>query len=235
MSPIGGANGSFAQMAAPTMVDPFVQVIENKTWYGGPIYPTKYNKNLPDSENAFSSVNPWFQTMARTLNSVTGGNTARKGAIDVSPEVIEHFFEFAGGGLAKFVNNAATAGSRVIHGEEWLPEKTPFVRRVYGKATTESRRRDFYAAWEEVDAAKFEIDNLVKNVRKGTAGYQQLVSYGQTIGNGLPELIEQNKDAVIQHFAEGNKHMPPQITAAMGPGIIDQVLQLKKQFQAPVI
>lgn len=72
-------------------------------------------------------------------------------------------------------------------------------------------------------------------VRKGTAGYQQLVSYGQTIGNGLPELIEQNKDAVIQHFAEGNKHMPPQITAAMGPGIIDQVLQLKKQFQAPVI
>lgn len=72
-------------------------------------------------------------------------------------------------------------------------------------------------------------------LRKGTAGYQQLVSYGQTIGNGLPELIEQNKDAVIQHFAEGNKHMPPQITAAMGPGIIDQVLQLKKQFQAPVI
>jgi len=72
-------------------------------------------------------------------------------------------------------------------------------------------------------------------VRKGMAGYQQLVSYGQTIGNGLPELIEQNKDAVIQHFAEGNKHMPPQITAAMGPGIIDQVLQLKKQFQAPVI
>ncbi len=174
MSPIGGANGSFAQMAAPTMVDPFVQVIENKTWYGGPIYPTKYNKNLPDSENAFSSVNPWFQAMARTLNSVTGGNTARKGAIDVSPEVIEHFFEFAGGGLAKFINNAATAGSRVIHGEEWLPEKTPFVRRVYGKATTESRRRDFYAAWEEVDAAKFEIDNLVKNTRKGTAGQDEI-------------------------------------------------------------
>ena len=72
-------------------------------------------------------------------------------------------------------------------------------------------------------------------IRKGTAGYQQLVSYGQTIGNGLLELINQNKDAVIQHFAEGNKHMPPQITAAMGPGIIDQVLQLKKQFQAPVI
>lgn len=72
-------------------------------------------------------------------------------------------------------------------------------------------------------------------VRKGAAGYQQLVSYGQTIGNGLPELIEQNKDAIVQHFAEGNKHMPPQITAAMGPGIIDQVLQLKKQFQAPVI
>ena len=181
LSPIGGANidggkWTLAQMAAPTMVDPFIQVIENKNWYGGPIFPTKYNKNLPDSENAFSSVNPWFQSIARTLNSVTGGNTARKGAIDVSPEVLEHFFEFAGGGVAKCINNVATAGSRAINGEEWLPEKTPFVRRVYGKATTESRRRDFYTAWEEVDAAKFEIDNLIKNTRKGTAGVDEIAT-----------------------------------------------------------
>ena len=71
--------------------------------------------------------------------------------------------------------------------------------------------------------------------RKGMAGYQQLVSYGQAIGNGFPELVEQNKDAIIQHFAEGNKHMPPQITATLGPGVIDQVLELKKRFNAPIL
>lgn len=71
--------------------------------------------------------------------------------------------------------------------------------------------------------------------RKGMDGFSQLVSYGQAIGNGFPEMIQQNKDSIIQHFAEGKKHMPPQLTAQLGPGVIDQVLELKKRMQAPII
>lgn len=176
LSPIGGANGSFLQLISPTLLDPMVQIVENKTWYGGPIYPTKFNKHQPNSETFSSSIHPWFVDMARTLNrfdvpwlGIQGGNTAKAGTLDVSPEVIEHLVEFAGGGVAKFFSNIAKSGLRAYDGEEWLPEKTPFVRRLYGKATTESRRADFWKEWNTVDAARYEVDNLIKSVRKGTA------------------------------------------------------------------
>src|SRR5690606_41861244 len=51
---------SFLQMVSPTILDPVVQVAENKTWYGGAIFPTKFDKNKPDSESYFSSVHPAF-------------------------------------------------------------------------------------------------------------------------------------------------------------------------------
>ena len=183
LSPIGGAQGSVGQMIAPTMVDPFLQVKENKTWYGGPIMPPKRNKNQPDSETYFSSAPTWAIEMAKTLNridlpwiGIKGGNSARSGSLDISPEVLQHFFEFAGGGVAKFIGNVGSTATRAYNGQEWLPEKTPFVRRVYGKATTESRRRDFYKEWEEVDAAKYEVDNLIKNTRRGKAERDEIVA-----------------------------------------------------------
>lgn len=172
-NPLGSA-ASLGQFVAPTMLDPFMQVIENKNWYGGKIFPNKRDKNLPDSENYFSSASPWFVDAAKYLNRLTGGNSARAGTLDISPEVIEHFFEFATGGVGKFIGNAVASGQRVVNGEEWLPEKTPFLRRVYGKATTTSRRRDFFEAWDKVDAAKYEVDNLIKGLRNGKSGRDEV-------------------------------------------------------------
>lgn len=88
---------------------------------------------------------------------------ARPGYVDVSPEVIEHYVEFAGGGVAKFVMNALNSGERLINGEEWLPEKAPFVRRLYGKSTSESRKREFFEAWDDVDRAQYEVKKLTKD------------------------------------------------------------------------
>lgn len=158
-----GAAGSFWQFVAPTMLDPGVQVLENKTWYGGPIQPTKYDQRKPDSENYFTSAPGWAVGFARGLNSATGGNPGRAGSIDVSPEVIEHYVEFAGGGVAKFVMNAINSGTRLMKGDEWLPEKAPFVRRLYGKTTTESRKREFFEAWDDVDRAQYEVKQLTKD------------------------------------------------------------------------
>ena len=160
-NPLGEA-GSLSQIFTPTLLDPVLQVSENKTWYGGPIYPTKYDRKKPDSENYFSTVHPAFIAAAKWLNSTTGGNAARSGVIDVSPEVLEHYAQFAGGGVAKFVLNATGTGQRLLSGEEWVPEKTPIVRRLYGAQTTSSRRADFFEKWNEVDAAHYEATQLAK-------------------------------------------------------------------------
>ncbi len=157
-----GTSVSFWQFVSPTMLDPGIQVLENKTWYGGPIYPTKFDNRKPDSESYFSSVPPWARETAKFLNDNTGGNIARPGLIDISPEVLEHYVTFAGGGVAKFASNSIAAGARVVNDEEWIPEKTPMVRRLYNKATTSSRQREFYEAWNDIDTAHYELTKLKK-------------------------------------------------------------------------
>jgi hypothetical protein len=162
MNPIGSSS-SFAQFVAPTFMDPVVQTLENRNWFGGPIYPQKFDRKKPDSETFFASVPAWAVDLARFLNSSTGGNVGKPGLIDVSPETIQHYLEFMGGGLGKFVLRAWKTGERVVNGDEWLPDQTPFVRRLYGKTTTLSRRREFYEAWNEVDQARYEVNKLRDN------------------------------------------------------------------------
>lgn len=160
-NPMGSA-ASFGQFVAPTFLDPVVQVLENKTWYGAPIFPQHKPKHQPWSETFQSSAPEWAIEVARIMNQATGGNQARSGLVDISPDVLEHYLEFAMGGVGKFVLNAVNSGERVVSSDEWLPEKTPFVRRLFGKTTTVSRYREFYEAWDEVDAAFYEVRTLSK-------------------------------------------------------------------------
>jgi len=67
-----------------------------------------------------------------------------------------------GGGAARTVLNAIKTGKTLLTGEEWLPEETPFLRRVYSEQTTTSRLREFYNAWEEVNQAYYEVGQLRK-------------------------------------------------------------------------
>lgn len=162
-NPVGGSvDAPLMQTLSPTILDPYVQVETNKTWYGGPIYPTKYDKRKPESQNYFDSAPDWAVETSRILNEMTGGNRARSGYIDVSPEVLEHYLEFIGGGVGKFANRLYATGERIAHGEEWLPEKTPILRRFYSKTTATAKKREFYEAWDDVDSANYEVKQLKK-------------------------------------------------------------------------
>ena len=171
-SPLGAAP-TWGQMVSPTLLDPFVQIDQNKNWFGGPIQPKKFSEHKPDSENFYSTAPAWAIDFARWLNRVSGGDRGKAGAVDVSPESIEHLVEFAGGGVSKFAANIWNTGQRAYNGQEWLPEKTPFVRRLYGKATTESRRRDFFEKWNEVDGTHYQFDIARRNQdRESMARYR---------------------------------------------------------------
>lgn len=179
---------SFLQMASPTILDPVVQVAENKTWNGNPIYPVKYDRRKPDSESYFASVHPFFIDMAKVLNSATGGNAAKPGNVDLSPEVLEHYAQFLGGGVAKFLLNMSGTAQRALSGEDWVPEKTPILRRVYGAQGATSRRQDFYEQYQKVDAAFYEMQQLAKaGDREGvqrvrTENAAEIAAYGAMHG-----------------------------------------------------
>ena len=162
-NPMGSA-GSFLQYASPTLLDPAVQIMENRNWFGGRISPKKFDDREPDSQLYFDSAPTWAKEVARIMNEKSGGNIGRPGWADFSPETIEHWAEFAGGGTAKFFFNSIATAERFVDGEEWLPEKTPLVRRVYGRQdSVVSRKREFYDAWADVDQAHYEVKALAKD------------------------------------------------------------------------
>lgn len=125
--PIGGEK-SLLQRISPTVLDPLVQVAENKDWTGSPLKPFDFPGDMrPESQRYFSSVSPAAREVSAFLNRMSGGDKAEPGAIDVSPEVLEHWYEFIAGGLGRQANRFVTLFEQ---GEATPLAKVPILRRV---------------------------------------------------------------------------------------------------------
>lgn len=127
-SPVGESG---LNIIAPTVLDPFVDIITNKNFAESRIMPDKnpYEKvATPNAYRAFSSVSPWWRISAEALNSVTRGNEQKSGIIDISPEAIEHLVNTYTGAAGGFAGRVATW----LTDPEMPTSQKPFVRKVYG-------------------------------------------------------------------------------------------------------
>jgi hypothetical protein len=130
-SPVGESG---ANIIAPTFLDPFVDIITNKNFADSKIMPDKnpYEKvPTPDSQRAFSTVDPWWRISAEALSSVTGGDEQKGGFIDISPESIEHLVNTYTGAAGGFAGRVATW----LTDPEMPTSQKPFVRKVYGEVS----------------------------------------------------------------------------------------------------
>ena len=129
-NPLGGED-DLVQIASPTFLDPLVQHATNKNFAGKNIRPTQFpgSPQKPDSEMYFKNVSPWARDIAATLNKGTGGDKVTPGYIDVSPETIQHFYEFATGGMGRFLGNTTAVGQQLAEGKGVSIRNVPFARR----------------------------------------------------------------------------------------------------------
>lgn len=156
-NPLGG-EGSLLQLVSPTAFDWLVQISENKNFFGSPIYPTKgYDRSKPDSELHFKSARPESVKLAKTLNKVTGGNRYRKGAIDISPETLDHVFDTMTGGLGRFVVDLAGTMDSFVKSEQRPARKIPFLRKVYGEQDGSFDNRSYWETVEKIDVLQKEL------------------------------------------------------------------------------
>jgi hypothetical protein len=163
-SPIGDAT-SIGQFVSPTIADPFIQLDENKSWNGGKIYPSNdFDESpAPDSAQSFASTPQGYKNFAQWLNHVTGGTEVTPGKIDVSPETMQHWVDFAGGGLARFVTSAIDAPIKYFTDKASLEAREiAFVRRVVGTIGPRENQELFYSHLREIQYAKDEIDAIYK-------------------------------------------------------------------------
>ena len=159
-----------AKAALPTIVTPFWELASNENFFGAPIYrenlPLASAVQYPRSSLAQTSTSPIFKAASTLLNSFSGGNEYEPGGMDVSPDVLEHMFEYATGGAGAFVLRGTKALETWAKGEDLELRETPFVRRMMRESTGVTNQSEFYDRQEKLrrkDAA-----------RKGLRGKQRV-------------------------------------------------------------
>ena len=139
LNPIGGTE-SFFNFVAPTVADPFIDIVENKDFAGKPIVKevSSYDPTPPpDSQLFWSTTSPSLKWVSENLNALTGGSKVEKGFVDVSPDTIDFWLGYLTGGAGMFVQRTSdfafgTIPTALTDGfEDEFIRQTPFVRKVF--------------------------------------------------------------------------------------------------------
>jgi hypothetical protein len=156
VNPMGGldpdATGyGFLNFVAPTIADPFIDIAENEDFANKPVYKeaSQFGVPAPDSQLYWSTTSPSAKWITDNLNSLTGGTPSMSGYIDISPDILDFWFEFATGGVGRFVQRTAEFGAstapKIITGdfEDEMVRAIPLARKVVGSVSDREDTENF--------------------------------------------------------------------------------------------
>lgn len=144
---------SLVKTGSPTVLDPVVEILANENFFGSPVFTTAFpGQNIPDSQMAKSSTSDYLVNGAKFINGLTGGNENEPGAIDVSPDVAQHLFNFAFGGAGATGLRTLTALDKFAENEDVSVNDLPFVRRLMGEVDHRTSQEDFYERRADIKA-----------------------------------------------------------------------------------
>lgn len=161
-------SATFLQTISPTISDPFVQVGENKTFFGSPLMPegNPFAKfKVPDSEKYWNSARTPSVWIAKQMNRLTTGDKLTPGLIDISPETLDLVFDTFTGGAGKFMANTLSLPATVAKGEFELA-KAPFARRVVGRKSEHKVISDYRKNTEHIYRLRAKAKEFPKNLSK---------------------------------------------------------------------
>ena len=150
----------------PSSVKPIIEVANNKSWYGSPIWKeTEYNKPLPQWTKAFKSANRDLVNFAALLNEVSGGNKYKKGEIDLNPAAIEYLLRQYTGGIFTVYNQVRNMIDVARNNKDFDWRYVPLANRVVmtgGDEQNASRGLDkkFYDYLDRYKAKAAEINGF---------------------------------------------------------------------------
>jgi len=175
ISPLQGP--TLSQAVAPTAFDPFVQQSENKNFFGAPIKPEqpKFGAKKKESDLYFESVRPGSLWTAKKLNEWTGGSAMEKGYIDISPEILDHYYDALGGGTGKFISDVGYTGKiaakeivESVHGKEMKDKdefslrRLPFVKAFFGSKPEKKQLQYIYETFERSSIDQLNKEEVTK-------------------------------------------------------------------------
>ncbi|QYG04005.1 LPD38 domain-containing protein [Massilia sp. NP310] len=217
-----GSGGTLSQTLAPTFLDPFVQLTENKDFAGNQIYrenlsrddPTPGHTRSKDSATAFSK---WG---SQALNSLTGGTDYKPGAVSPTPDQIDFFLGTLGGGLFREGLRIGNAAESVATGEELDPGKMPILSGYYSNADSNGAvSARYHEALKTINTHELEVEGRKKD-QGDVAGYYadnphaRLIPVAKNVEGQVKKLSQARKKATERGDKERVKELGDQIAQA---------------------
>ena len=134
-NPLGGAgelrtSHDWIRTATPTLADPFIDIVFEKTPFGTPLMPEKRVLDQPDSQRYWNTVSPVSKEASRFINEMTGGTSSTEGVVDVSPETFDLLFREFVGGSGAFLARVGNYAAMQVNGVEPRWNEVPMARRM---------------------------------------------------------------------------------------------------------
>jgi hypothetical protein len=161
LSPIGGIwDYGIDNAVAPTIADPFIDIISNEDFTGKPVFKEGFpGDRTPSSQLYWSTTSPSAKWIADNVNSLTGGSSASSGLVDVSPDVLEFWFEYITGGIGRFAQRTVELPTKLSGDglQEELYRSIPFTRKIYSSVSPREDLGDYLEKRDKILIAKDEL------------------------------------------------------------------------------
>jgi hypothetical protein len=135
VNPLG--TSTFAQTLAPTIVDPFVAIAENRDAFGRPI--SREDKALapsPGYTRSRESANFVSQGLAYGINFITGGGDKGIGLVSPTADQISYAAGQYAGGVGKLTIQTGEYVKSLFTGEDVETYRIPVAGKLYGDINT---------------------------------------------------------------------------------------------------
>jgi hypothetical protein len=168
-NPIGNA-GMSMQTLAPTVLDPFVALTENKDYTGKPIVRVAFNKDLPGFSQHKDSASIISKFLAEAINTLSGGNEYVAGVFSPTPDQIDYLAGQLGGGVWRELSKLEQTATGTVTGEDTPIYKVPLVGRFVGSAAGQAGEGNkFYSNANKLNRLETEIKGLMKDGKTAEA------------------------------------------------------------------
>jgi len=192
-NPLGSS--TLAQTIAPTTLDPFVALYENRDWTGKPIYRESLDKfeSKPGFERAKDNASFFGLMVAKGLNRLSGGTDYTSGVfpsvLSPTPDQIDYLVGQALGGVGRELTKFQKTISAQVTGEELPPYQIPLVSRFYGEVRNKAAEgQKFYENVKVLLKHQREVEGMAEEIRRR----EEAGADAEKIRDDLDAYIEKN-------------------------------------------
>ncbi|MDN5936050.1 MAG: hypothetical protein L0H75_07710 [Nitrosospira sp.] len=232
-----GHSGFSIQTIAPTAIDPFVALSENKDWTGKPIAKEDFSKLSPTpgfsrNKNTASDPSKWI---AETINALSGGDKYVPGVLSPTADQIDYLFGQVTGGVGREASKLNQTISAMGTGEDLPPHKIPLIGRFYGSSDNQSSQGNaFYSNLKHINEVEAGLKGRLKDRLPTDQFKAENPEYRLVMRANLVERLVSKqrrlKSELIEKDAprERVKEVDDRITKLMA-GLNERVKELKQQ------